>query len=413
MAMAPEPEPQRPRRITGPVSSAPPPQTAAPSAPAPAPPGQGRKSPSATLLGVTAPDTPLLTPTASPRALYDTNENTGSMTREWRSTASSTTNPNLPPLDVPELTDAQIQELLALDGSPIALDVEPPPAPPRLEVATDLGLGPDPGRLLEIEAEPESDSRPNLLTEAQTMVRDQPLGIARRRDATTPDADVHSADRLAPYDSPGFDSLELTPTRDRKDLKHALAAASPPHHGADDDMSLPPLVVPPRRDEILEEGTNPTNPFIQGKLAEYSYPTGQMPRVDDLPPAPGILGDTSKTQATDGLPAIQEPLDRGDLEGALTAAENLVSIAGGIDGQEVRPHVWLLERVYESVVGSLAAIPRHGQAVANLDPRSAFLLSRLDGMSSVEDLLDVSGMPRLEALRCLALLVKRGVVTLG
>ena len=47
---------------------------------------------------------------------------------------------------------------------------------------------------------------------------------------------------------------------------------------------------------------------------------------------------------------------------------------------------------------------------ATLDPKSAFLLSRIDGMLSADDLLDVSGMPRNETLSILLNLILRGVV---
>ena len=57
-------------------------------------------------------------------------------------------------------------------------------------------------------------------------------------------------------------------------------------------------------------------------------------------------------------------------------------------------------------------MPTHGKAMGTLEPRSAFLLSRIDGSMTVEDVLDVSGMPRLEALREMALLVRRGAVVI-
>jgi hypothetical protein len=46
-----------------------------------------------------------------------------------------------------------------------------------------------------------------------------------------------------------------------------------------------------------------------------------------------------------------------------------------------------------------------------LDPRAAFLLSRVDGSMTFEELLDVSGMPRLEAGRYLCQLVLRGLLS--
>lgn len=47
-----------------------------------------------------------------------------------------------------------------------------------------------------------------------------------------------------------------------------------------------------------------------------------------------------------------------------------------------------------------------------LDHRAGFLLSRIDGVSSVDELLDVCGMPRLEGLRTLADLLERGAIRL-
>jgi serine/threonine-protein kinase len=48
-----------------------------------------------------------------------------------------------------------------------------------------------------------------------------------------------------------------------------------------------------------------------------------------------------------------------------------------------------------------------------LSPPAAFLLSRIDDDMTVDDLVDVSGMPRLETLRCLTKLVSCGAVELG
>lgn len=47
---------------------------------------------------------------------------------------------------------------------------------------------------------------------------------------------------------------------------------------------------------------------------------------------------------------------------------------------------------------------------SSVDPRAAFLLSRIDGMLTFDELLDVAGMGRLEACRHLAHLIGRGLV---
>lgn len=47
-----------------------------------------------------------------------------------------------------------------------------------------------------------------------------------------------------------------------------------------------------------------------------------------------------------------------------------------------------------------------------IDPRTAFLLSRVDGRVTIEDLVDLAAMPRVDALRVLADAIARGLVTL-
>jgi hypothetical protein len=48
-----------------------------------------------------------------------------------------------------------------------------------------------------------------------------------------------------------------------------------------------------------------------------------------------------------------------------------------------------------------------------LDNVSGFIVSLLDGATSVENILDICGLPRLLALRHLRSLLERGVVALG
>jgi hypothetical protein len=56
------------------------------------------------------------------------------------------------------------------------------------------------------------------------------------------------------------------------------------------------------------------------------------------------------------------------------------------------------------------ARPLHELGSAPISPRAAFLLSRVDGTLSLDEILDVSGMPRLEAYRYLCQLFLRGIM---
>ena len=56
------------------------------------------------------------------------------------------------------------------------------------------------------------------------------------------------------------------------------------------------------------------------------------------------------------------------------------------------------------------SLPMHELSSQDLDSRAVFLLSRIDGTFTFDEIIDVSGMSRLEALRHLAKLVLLGVL---
>lgn len=65
-------------------------------------------------------------------------------------------------------------------------------------------------------------------------------------------------------------------------------------------------------------------------------------------------------------------------------------------------------------LGSPSAVPVLVADVTklNLDHRAAFVLRFLDGMSSVDDVLDASGLPRVDALRILDALLSARVIAM-
>jgi hypothetical protein len=74
-----------------------------------------------------------------------------------------------------------------------------------------------------------------------------------------------------------------------------------------------------------------------------------------------------------------------------------------------------IQAVFQQYLGNLQrqptlARPLHELASAPIGPRAAFLLSRIDGMLSIDEVLDVSGMPRLEAYRHLCQLFLHGIL---
>jgi hypothetical protein len=74
-----------------------------------------------------------------------------------------------------------------------------------------------------------------------------------------------------------------------------------------------------------------------------------------------------------------------------------------------------LERKHLARLRSLEATPRiavgYEQLVwQNLDARKGFLLSRVDGTMSVQDIIDIVHFPRQETIRLLAELVDEGIL---
>ena len=104
-------------------------------------------------------------------------------------------------------------------------------------------------------------------------------------------------------------------------------------------------------------------------------------------------------------------LYRDYLEAAFLAAEAAVAGVGDLAAPELAPHADLLERVYERALGDRSRCVTPSPPPSGLDGRAVFLLSRLDTAMTLEDLLDVSAMPRLAALRLVATLLRDGTLT--
>ena len=117
-------------------------------------------------------------------------------------------------------------------------------------------------------------------------------------------------------------------------------------------------------------------------------------------------------RVTPHISTAESALQAGDLGAAVDACEKALGESGGLTGTVARDQLPLVEQIYGAILGGPDRVPSHGRAMGDLEPRSAFLLSRIDGSMTVEDVLDVSGMPRLEALRVMALLVRRGAVVI-
>lgn len=83
----------------------------------------------------------------------------------------------------------------------------------------------------------------------------------------------------------------------------------------------------------------------------------------------------------------------------------------------IHRHRDLLIEIYQSYLGDgsrvpMLAVPMHELRAETLESRGVFLLSRIDGTFTVEEILDVSGMSDIEAYRHLCKLALKGILEL-
>ena len=197
-------------------------------------------------------------------------------------------------------------------------------------------------------------------------------------------------------------------------------------------------IRPPRlatEDEPTDQAEIPRAPIIaHGAPVRTPRKTAEQPtnKIDataqlimDIieraaPPPPG--GDASSDERT--RRRITGLLDHasgwmmsGEADKAVAAADLALDedAASAIAQKLVHRHANVIMGVFQHYLGDLQRQPMLARPLSELanspiSPRAAFLLSRIDGMLSLDEILDVSGMPRLEAYRYLCQLFLRGIL---
>jgi hypothetical protein len=196
-----------------------------------------------------------------------------------------------------------------------------------------------------------------------------------------------------------------------------------------DRRSQVPTIQPPSLPDTLsaapkaDESQRPTATDLSGALefgealdfVDGHYRESIQPGAVD----PSSLHPQAEA-ALDPSISISDLFAVGDFTGALSEAERRL----GINPEDDEALRYLDEcrrtliRMYTARLAPLERPVRLAVAPGEirwltLDHRAGFLISRMDGTCSVEDLLDVSGMPRLDALKILHELVNRAVVVIG
>jgi len=153
------------------------------------------------------------------------------------------------------------------------------------------------------------------------------------------------------------------------------------------------------------------------ELAEtYRRATESMPRVSAETPSERAAG--SRESGT--LQDMQDRYAVGDFTGALVVAESILD--ADPENEDARRYAQscreVLTQMYAARIGPMdqvatVAVPPEQITWLSLDHRAGFLLSLVDGISSIDEILDISGMSRLDALRIMYTLVQQNVITLS
>jgi hypothetical protein len=231
------------------------------------------------------------------------------------------------------------------------------------------------------------------------------------------------------------DPAELEDARQRSAGSYATAAhGRPTPHGLLSlaNARIPSNLPPPRKPstgafaaaerEWDELATSPPPPMQQDLIDAMSR--GDAPPSTKDAPDLAALAASSAAAARSlppSAPTAQEMNDRvslGDYTGALEIAEKLLETDP--DDQAVKVVAescrGILKQMYTTRIGPLDRVPlvmvaRDQLRWLSIDHRAGFVLSLVDGVSSLEMILDVSGMPELDALRILSELAQQRIIS--
>jgi len=133
-----------------------------------------------------------------------------------------------------------------------------------------------------------------------------------------------------------------------------------------------------------------------------------------ISPTPGM---PSQARLLKSLEDAKKARSARDIDLAATLVERALSIADALGNPEAQAALEREEALIEGSLemrlgrreGALRLLPQSEDPVSLL-PEEAFLLSRIDGVASAEEVLDLSPLPRLRTLRLLVGLLRRQLI---
>jgi serine/threonine protein kinase len=193
-------------------------------------------------------------------------------------------------------------------------------------------------------------------------------------------------------------------------------------------------VTPARRREERVTPAKRRDPRVEPEAAARSstpvpesrsrgVPIGRMGKSSVPPPADTAAKTPSAPPAP---PKLRDAIDQarlamgfGDMDLAIDYAESALRFAAQNDDEATRDAIYramtLFDLIFETRLGSLdrrVVVRKNptGAGRGSLSPQQAFLLSRLEGRETLEEVVDLAPMPRREAIRLIVSLLRRGIL---
>jgi hypothetical protein len=259
------------------------------------------------------------------------------------------------------------------------------------------------------------------------------------------DSEAQGASSLTSKVEPAPGSTEGSFGPDLDEPVSGVRAVSPPCDPASTEERLPQPCVPPP-DVSPSDSERPTGPppfdleaFARKGMSRDSErwlenePATrpvllEMREVEGPVIASALLGvvEAAASKRTrrfggDLVGEMRDAFSSGDYGGALSIADRILAAEPSQTlARALRADCCAaLEDVYAFRLGAMDRVPMVARVPAPTDAlfarehRAGFLLSLVDGVSTLEAIVDVCGMPKVDALRILNDLAQRGIVAFG
>jgi hypothetical protein len=201
-------------------------------------------------------------------------------------------------------------------------------------------------------------------------------------------------------------SQRITP-REMQRLEAAVALSK--RDSAREMPAVDSAAGPPRADSVLQMANQRAPLLTPPRMAAVPSPVPTAAREATAPAA----------EAADPVIEMQERFALGDYSGALVMAESMLEEnPTHVEAREYAESCRsVLQQMYTARIGPLDRVPvvdiaRDQLRWLSIDHRTGFILSLVDGVSSLEMILDVCGMPPLDALRMLFELVQQRIISI-